>query len=67
MWLTIIHVVLSWVNPYAPVAPAISLLVRPFLAPFQRILPLVGGVDLSPVLLIVVVNMLLLVFARAGF
>lgn len=67
MWLTIIHVILSWVNPYAPVAPAISLLVRPFLAPFQRILPLVGGVDLSPVLLIVVVNVLLLVFARAGF
>lgn len=66
MWLTIIHVILSWVNPYAPVAPAMSILVRPFLAPFQRIMPTVGGVDLSPILLILVVNVLLLVFARAG-
>ncbi len=66
MWLTIIHVILSWVNPYAPVAPAMSMLVRPFLAPFQRIMPTVGGVDLSPILLILVVNVLLLVFARAG-
>jgi YggT family protein len=66
MWMTIIHVILSWVNPYAPVAPALAMLVRPFLAPFQRIVPLIGGVDLSPVLLIVIVNVLLLVFARAG-
>ncbi len=66
MWLTIFHVILSWVNPYAPVAPAMAMLVRPFLAPFQRIIPAVGGVDLSPVLLIVIVNVLLLVFARAG-
>jgi YggT family protein len=67
MWLTIIHAILTWVNPYAPIAPAMAMLVRPFLAPFQRILPLAGGVDLSPILLIVVVNVLLLVFARAGF
>ncbi|GAB4474096.1 MAG: YggT family protein [Burkholderiaceae bacterium] len=67
MWLTIIHVVLSWVNPYAPVAPAMAMLVRPFLAPFQRLVPLVGGIDLSPVVLIVVVNILLLVVNRSGF
>jgi YggT family protein len=65
-WLTIIHVVLSWVNPHAPIAPAISMLLRPFLAPFQRILPLVGGFDLSPVALIIIVNVLLLVVNRAG-
>lgn len=63
-FLTLVHVVLSWVNPYAPVAPAVSMLVRPFLAPFQRIIPLVGGIDLSPAVLIVVVNILLLVLNR---
>jgi hypothetical protein len=36
LWLTLLHVVLSWVNPHAPIAPAVSILVRPFLAPFQR-------------------------------
>lgn len=60
-WLTLIHVLLSWVNPHAPVAPAVSMLLRPFLAPFQRILPTVGGFDLSPLALVVVVNLLLLI------
>jgi YggT family protein len=63
-FLTLVHVVLSWVNPYAPVAPAVSMLVRPFLAPFQRIIPLVGGIDLSPAVLLIVVNVLLLVLNR---
>ncbi|MCS6944517.1 MAG: YggT family protein [Sutterellaceae bacterium] len=63
-FLTLVHVVLSWVNPYAPVAPAIAMLVRPFLAPLQRIVPPIGGVDLSPLLLIVLVNVLLLILSR---
>jgi YggT family protein len=63
-WLTLIYVLLSWLNPHAPMAPAISMLVRPFLAPFQRILPPVGGFDLSPLVLVVVVQVLLLVISR---
>jgi YggT family protein len=66
MWLTIIHVLLSWVNPHAPVAPVIGLMVRPFLAPFQRVIPSIGGVDIAPLLLVVIVNMVLLVVARVG-
>jgi YggT family protein len=65
-WLTIVYAVLSWVNPHAPIAPAVSMLLRPFLAPFQRIIPLIGGFDLSPLALIVIVNVLLLILNRAG-
>jgi YggT family protein len=63
-FLTLVHVVLSWINPYAPVAPAVAMLVRPFLAPFQRVMPLIGGIDLSPAVLLIVVNVLLLVLSR---
>jgi YggT family protein len=66
-FLVLLHVILSWVNPYAPVAPGIALMVRPFLAPFQKIIPLVGGVDLSPIALIVIVQILLLVVNSSGF
>jgi YggT family protein len=66
MWLTIIHVLLSWINPYAPAAPGIAMLVRPFLAPFQRVIPAIGGIDLSPLALLIVVNLLLLVLGRVG-
>jgi YggT family protein len=66
MWLTILYAILSWVNPQAPIAPALAMLVRPFLAPIQRVLPLVGGVDLSPIVLIVLINVALMVLGRLG-
>ena len=66
LWLTLMHVVLSWINPHAPVAPAVAILVRPFLAPFQRALPLVGGLDLSPIVVILIVNVMLIVLGRSG-
>jgi len=51
--------VLSWVNPHAPVAPVFNAITRPFLRPIQRILPPVGGVDLSPLVLLLVLWVLL--------
>jgi YggT family protein len=59
--LVIVQAILSWVNPYAPLAPAIQQLTQPFLAPFRRFVPLIGGVDLSPLVLIVVLQVLLMV------
>jgi hypothetical protein len=38
-WVTIIYVVISWVNPHAPFAPAVAMLLRPLLAPIQRVVP----------------------------
>ncbi|MEK9774936.1 MAG: YggT family protein [Quisquiliibacterium sp.] len=57
--IVILQAVLSWVNPNAPVAPALDLLSRPFLAPLRRIIPLLGGVDLSPLAVIIVAQLLL--------
>lgn len=59
--LLLVQAVLSWVNPQAPIAPVIDLLTRPFLAPVRRFVPLIGGVDLSPLVLIVVAQALLMV------
>jgi YggT family protein len=59
--LVIVQAILSWVNPYAPLAPAIQQLTQPFLAPIRRFVPLVGGVDLSPLVLIIVLQVLLMV------
>ena len=59
--LVFIYVLLSLVNPHAPLAPTFELLTRPLLAPFRRALPLVGGFDLSPIAFLLVVQILLLV------
>lgn len=46
--------VLSWVNPHAPMGPVFQAIARPFLRPIQRILPPVGRVDLSPLVLLLI-------------
>lgn len=64
VWVTIIYVVISWVNPHAPFAPAFELLLRPLLAPIRRMLPTIGGFDLSPMVLLIGVYVLQMVVAR---
>lgn len=55
--IVIITAIMSWVNPHAPMAPVLNALARPFLAPFQRFIPPLGGVDLSPIVLIIVLQL----------
>lgn len=57
---TIIQAVLSWVNPYSPIAPLLSAMTRPFLGVFRRRIPTLGGVDLSPLFVLVICQILLM-------
>lgn len=59
MALLFIEAVLSWVNPAAPLAPYVRAMNDPLLRPLRRIIPLVGGVDLS-----LLVALILLQIAR---
>ena len=59
----IVSAVFSWVNPYAPLAEVFNTLTRPLLRPFRRYIPPVGGVDLSPLALLLVLQIALFVIA----
>lgn len=59
MGIVIVSALMSWINPQAPLAPLLWQLSRPFLAPFQRLIPPLGGVDLSPLVLLLVLQILL--------
>ncbi len=63
-FVVLLQVVLSWINPNAPVAPTLNLLTRPLLAPIRKFLPLIGGMDFSPLALILLINVGLLLFDR---
>jgi YggT family protein len=52
-------VILSWVNPYAPLAPVFNAVAEPFLRPFRRLIPPIAGLDLSPLFLLLVLQLLL--------
>ena len=56
----IIQVVLSWMNPHSPVMPLLNSMTRPFLRVFQRRVPPIGSVDLSPLFAFVVIQLLLM-------
>ena len=53
--------ILSWVNPYTPFAPLLAAITQRFLRPLQRILPLIGNVDSSPLFLLVICQIILFV------
>lgn len=57
----VVQAVLSWVNPYSPLAPLLASVTRPFLRPFQKLVPTIANVDLSPLLVLIVCQLLLTV------
>ncbi len=57
----IIMVVLSWVAPHHPVMPFFDALTRPFMRPARRIIPPIGGVDISPLFVFLFFQILLMI------
>jgi YggT family protein len=57
----IIEVVFSWLNPGTPVAPVLAALTRPFLRPLRRFVPPIGNFDLTPLVLVVLAQVVLIV------
>lgn len=58
--LTLVRAIISWVNPYSPIAPVIYPLTEPLMAPFRRLLP-ASQIDFSPLVLIILCQFLLVV------
>ena len=55
----IVSVILSWVAPgsYNPAAQLINQICEPFLMPFRRLLPNLGGLDISPIFAFIALNL----------
>lgn len=50
--LLIIYAILSWVRADSPIVDVIERVCSPLLRPFRKVIPLVGGIDLSPLALL---------------
>jgi len=61
-WLIIARIVLSFlplfmrIDPYNPVVRFIHESTEPLMAPFRRLIPPIGGIDLSPIILFLVLG-----------
>ncbi len=66
VWVVIINAILSWLIAFQvinvrnravySIVSFLDAVTRPILAPVRRIIPTLGGVDISPVILIVVIQ-----------
>lgn len=54
--LVIVYAILSWVQTQSVMSDLLERLVMPVLIPIRRVVPLVGGVDLSPLVLLVLLQ-----------
>jgi len=62
MALLVVEAIFSWINPHAPLAPFVRALNEPLLRPLRRVVPLVGNLDLSllvALILLQIANILL--------
>jgi YggT family protein len=57
--LVVSSVILSYfMDPYHPIRRSIDSVVEPMLAPIRRVVPLIGVLDLSPLILIILIQLL---------
>jgi len=59
-WGVFIWVVMTWLNPQSPMTYALGTLVDPFVRPVRKIIPMFGRFDLSPIVVIILANVLLM-------
>lgn len=66
--LIIVSVILSFfMDPYHPVRQGIDRIVEPMLSPIRRVVPLVGMLDFSPLVLIILIQVVSNLLVRLLF
>lgn len=61
--LVLVYALMSWVQPGSPMFYTTERLAQPWLAPVRRVVPLIGGVDLSALVLLLVLQLVGMVLA----
>ena len=57
--LVIVSVILSYfMDPYHPIRRGVDRLVEPMLMPIRRVVPLLGMIDISPLILILLIQLI---------
>jgi len=65
----LIRIVLSWVAPnnYSPITAMLNALAEPVLRPFRRMIPPIGGLDISPVFAIIILQAAIIILQTYKF
>ncbi|MEM7282996.1 MAG: YggT family protein [Pseudomonadota bacterium] len=69
IFLIFVRIILSWISPgnYNPIISVIYSITEPMMAPFRRLLPPLGGLDISPIILLLGLSALKVLLPLPGF
>ncbi|MDR5172494.1 YggT family protein [Methylobacillus flagellatus] len=62
LYAVLLQAILSWINPHTILTPVLDALTRPLLRPLRNRIPTAGGFDLSPLVVFIVAQLVLIVF-----
>lgn len=57
----LLQAILSWIQPHSPVSYLLYQFNSPVMRPFQRVIPPVAGVDISPIPALIVLQLLIII------
>ncbi len=60
LYAVILQAILSWFNSHTVISSALSALTRPVMRPVQNLIPRLNGVDLSPLVIFILAELLLI-------
>jgi YggT family protein len=60
LYAVLIQAILSWINPRTPAAPVLESLARPLLEPLRRRFGNTGGIDMTPLIIVIAAQLLLM-------
>lgn len=59
-YVILIYAILSWIQPgYSPVSQMLAQMSSPILRPLQRIVPLIAGIDLTPLIALILLQLIM--------
>ncbi len=61
--IVLVYTILSWVQTRSPISQVLERLAEPLLRPVRKFMPLIGGIDLSPLVLLVLLQIAMMVLA----
>lgn len=64
----LVSIILSWISPgaYNPITLLLHQITEPVMAPFRKLVPAIGGLDISPIFVFIAINILQIVIGHIG-
>lgn len=60
----ILQAILSWIQPMSPANRLLSQITAPIMRPLHRIIPLINGIDITPIPALIILQLLIIIIAN---